>query len=131
MPAFGAHLSIAGGHPNACESAKALGLQALQIFTSSPSQWASKPITDPMATAFKDAVDAARLQYVVVHDSYLINLAAPDDAMFEKSIVAFSEEIQRTWALGVTDLVMHPGAHNGSGDKAGLKRVVAGLYETG
>ncbi len=77
MPPFGAHLSIAGGLHNAGASAAALGCGALQVFTTSPSQWAGTPLTDADVTAFKTAAKAAKLKHLTAHDSYLINLAAP------------------------------------------------------
>ena len=127
MPFLGAHLSIAGGVSNAVAAATKLGCTALQIFTKSPNSWAAKPIDLADAAQFKRAVKAAGLRYPTAHDSYLINLASPDDAAFQKSIDALVIELERAEQLGLSYLVSHPGAHNGSGEDAGLKRVAAGL----
>jgi deoxyribonuclease-4 len=57
----------------------------------------------------------------------LINLASPDDALWQRSIDALVVEVQRAEALGIPDLVIHPGAHLGAGEEAGLERVARGL----
>jgi deoxyribonuclease IV len=136
MPMFGAHLSVAGGLYKAVESAVALTMDTVQIFTHSPSQWVVKGIGSKWAgtalaeadvTAFRTAVTKAKFSVTVAHDSYLINLAAPGEELFEKSIAAFINEIERAEQLGLTYLVTHPGAHVGSGEDVGLQRVVAAL----
>ena len=146
MPVFGAHLSVAGGFPKAVAAAVAGGMATVQIFTHSPSQWAIKPRpgsdagghADPWVgkplkaddiAAFRAAVRAANLAFPTAHDSYLINLAAPDDTLYQKSIAAFADEVERAEGLGLTYLVTHPGAHTGSGAAAGIARVVAALDE--
>ena len=129
MPLFGAHLSVAGGLCNAVTAATELGCATLQIFTKNANQWAAKPLADSDVTAFRKAVRAAKLRHVTAHDSYLINLAAPDDALFRKSLDAFTEELSRAESLGLAYLVTHPGAHTGSGTEAGIARIVAGLDE--
>lgn len=129
MPLFGAHLSIAGGLYKSADAALALGCGTVQLFTKNASQWAAKPIADDEATAFKKAVRKAKLKFATAHDSYLINLAAPGDDLFAKSVAAFADEIARAEQLGLTYLVTHPGAHVGSGESAGLRRVIAGLDE--
>ncbi len=127
MPLFGAHFSVAGGLTNAVATAVRFGCDTLQLFTKNASQWAAKPISDADATAFRQAATAAKLRYVTAHDSYLINLAAPGDDLFRKSVDAFAIEWERAEQLGLSYLVMHPGAHVGSGDEAGLTRVIEGL----
>lgn len=123
MP-LGAHLSIAGGLHKAVERAEALGCEALQIFSKSSNQWAAKPLTQEDIRAFRKALQDSPIQEVLVHDSYLINLAHPGRAEWERSIHAFREEMDRVETLGIRYLVMHPGAHLGSGEAAGLRRVV-------
>ncbi len=136
MPKFGAHLSVAGGLYKAVDSAVKFTMETVQIFTHSPSQWVVKgngtkwagpPLPDADVTAFRQAVTNAKFDITVAHDSYLINLAAPGDELFEKSIAAFSNEIDRAEQLGLTYLVTHPGAHVGSGEEVGLQRVIVGL----
>ncbi|CAN5521719.1 deoxyribonuclease IV [soil metagenome] len=129
MPLFGAHLSIAGGLHNAVTAAVELQCETLQIFSKNASQWAAKPLTDGDIDTFRNAVKASKLKFVTAHDSYLINLAAPDDTLWQKSINAFTDEVERAEALGLSYLVMHPGAHTGSGDDAALAKVVTAFDE--
>ena len=95
MPFLGAHLSIAGGLHKAVEAAVALDCTTVQIFTKNSNQWTAKPLTDDEIGAFRKAVRAAKLKYATAHDSYLINLAAPADDLYRKSIDAFRHEVER------------------------------------
>jgi deoxyribonuclease-4 len=129
MPLFGAHCSIAGGLHRAAEIAAELGSGTVQLFTKNSNQWSARPIADDEAKAFKAAVRKARLKHPTAHDSYLINLAAPGKELFAKSVAAFVDELTRAEQLGLSYLVTHPGAHVGSGEDAGLRRVTEGLDE--
>lgn len=129
MPYFGAHMSIAGGFTTAVRQAVAHRCDAVQLFTKQPNQWAAKPIDPEAARDFRAAVAAAGIQVAVAHDSYLINLASPDETLRQKSIAAFVEELHRADLLGLHFLVMHPGAHLADTEDAGLARVAAALDE--
>lgn len=129
MPLFGAHLSISRGLHNAISAASALGCDTVQIFTKNASQWAAAPLTSEAVTQFRQSAGASRLKHLTAHDSYLINLASPDDGIYAKSVEAFVDEMERAEALGLEYLVTHPGAHTGSGEEAGLARVIAGYEE--
>jgi deoxyribonuclease-4 len=129
VPLFGAHLSIAGGLHNAVTSAIALECGTVQIFTKNASQWRSKPLADDEIRTFRKTLADSKLQFATAHDSYLINLATPDDSLYRKSIDAFADEVERAEALGLTYLVMHPGAHMGTSEEAGIARVAAALDE--
>ncbi len=129
MPLFGAHFSIAGGFFKAAEAAAELDCGTFQLFTKNASQWSGKPITDAEVKAFRAAVRKAKVSYPTAHDSYLINLAAPGDELFDKSVAAFVDELNRAEQLGLSYLVTHPGAHVGSGEEVGLKRVTRGLNQ--
>ena len=120
---LGAHVSIAGGVFNAPARGLEADCDAVQIFTKSSNQWKAKPLTDEGAEKFAAAQRETGVPVVCAHDSYLINLASPDDALYEKSRAAFAEEMQRCDFLGIENLVMHPGSHVGSGEEAGLKRI--------
>ncbi len=126
---FGAHLSMAGGHDRAVREAHALGMATVQVFTKSNNQWRAAPLTDAHVAAFRAALAETGVAEPVAHASYLINLASPDEALLEKSIAALVVEIERGEALGIGELVMHPGAHVGQGEEWGLARVAAGLDE--
>lgn len=127
MQLLGAHMSIAGGHALAIDRAMAFGMTACQIFTKNANQWAAKPIDPVAAEGFRARVADSDVAFVVAHDSYLINLASPDDALRERSTAAFGDELQRCGLLGVPWLVTHPGAHMGTGIDEGARRVAAAL----
>lgn len=127
MPLFGSHLSIAGGYYKAAEKAAGLGFDTVQIFTKNNNQWRAKPISDEEAALFRSSLDRCGLARAIAHDSYLINLASPDDALWHKSIDAMVVELERAHRLGLGHVVAHPGAHVGLGEAAGLERIVAAL----
>src|SRR5947209_17523688 len=108
MPLFGAHMSIAGGCHNALLEAEARGCDCVQLFTKQPSQWAAKPLDDEQVRLFRSTLRKTRLKYPTAHDSYLINLASPDEAHHRRSLDAFVVELERAEALGLRYLVMHP-----------------------
>ncbi|MFH1262226.1 MAG: deoxyribonuclease IV [Pseudomonadota bacterium] len=122
-PYLGAHMSIAGGFDKAVERGKTVEIEALQIFTKSSNQWAAKRMTAEEPDRFRTAKEEAGLKFVFAHDSYLINMASPDPALWEKSVRAFGEEMDRAEALGLDFLIFHPGAHMGEGIEKGAKRL--------
>jgi deoxyribonuclease-4 len=120
---IGAHRPAVGGVHNAVRSAKAVGCTAVQVFTSSPQMWRSKPVSDEMAASFRQAVNETGITEVVSHDSYLINLCAPDPAKREQSMGGLKSEIERCARYGIDRVVSHMGAHMGQGEAAGLAAV--------
>ncbi|MGO9601548.1 MAG: deoxyribonuclease IV [Isosphaeraceae bacterium] len=126
---FGAHMSIAGGYERALLAAHALGCQTVQLFTKNNNQWNAPPISAEQSALFRKTREQTGILDPVAHSSYLINLASPDDALWKKSIEAMVHEVQRCSQLGIADLVVHPGAHTGSGEEAGLLRVAKALDE--
>ena len=119
---IGAHVSISGSIDLAIGRGEELGCTAIQIFTKNANQWRGKPITTASAEAFKAAWETSSIGPIIAHDTYLINLAAPDDEKWAKSKAAFLDELERCALLGVTDLVMHPGSHLGTGEDVGIER---------
>lgn len=124
---FGAHMSISGGLHLALARGEAVGCRTLQIFSKNERQWTAKPLTEEAIERFKFEQARTGISPVIVHDSYLINLASSKDDLWEKSIAAFAQELERCNQLGIPYLVTHPGAHTGAGAAAGLQRVVAAL----
>jgi deoxyribonuclease-4 len=129
MRLFGAHMSIAGGHALAIERATSFGMTACQIFTKNANQWAAKPIAVEGAAQFQERLAGSDVAFVVAHDSYLINLASPDEALWARSLAAFRDELERCNQLGVAWLVTHPGAHMGTGVEEGTARVALALNQ--
>ena len=124
---FGSHLSIAGGLHNAATAAEALGMDTLQIFTKNQQQWKCKPLDASVIADWRSHCTRLNFEHTVSHDSYLINLASPDDRLWNMSIDLFVEELARCVLLGIPYLVTHPGAHMECGEDAGLKRVAQAL----
>ncbi len=124
---FGSHLSIAGGLCNALTKAQQLSFDTVQIFTKNQQQWQYPPLTAEQADPWKAQCTKLKFKHTVSHDSYLINLASPDDMLWRKSIDLFAEELRRCSLLAIPYLVTHPGAHLGSGDEVGLARVAKAL----
>lgn len=122
---LGAHMSIAGGMPGAVTRAASVEATALQVFVKSANQWAARPFAPGEAESFRrQAAEAGLADHTIAHSSYLPNVASPDDVLRERSIAAVAEELERCEALGIDRLVLHPGAHMGAGEEAGLERVV-------
>ncbi len=107
---FGAHMLTTGGLHNALLNGRAVGCDFVQIFTKSPQQWKSKPLADADVDRFLATVRETAIPCVASHDSYLINPAATDPEILEKSRVALVEEVQRATRLGIPHVVMHQGA---------------------
>lgn len=116
-----------GGLHTALSAGKAIGCDAVQIFTASPRQWSAKALTDDAIRAFRDARSETGVGPVCAHDSYLINLATPDADKCEQSRRAFLDELERAEALGLDFVVTHMGAHTGVGLDAGIEALCASL----
>jgi deoxyribonuclease IV len=124
---FGAHMSVSGGLHTAFARGEAVGCRTMQIFSKNERQWNAKPLDDEAIQKFKAEQERTGIGPLIVHDSYLINLASPKDDLWEKSIAAFAHELERCQQLGIPYLVTHPGAHTGSGCDAGLQREAEAL----
>jgi deoxyribonuclease-4 len=106
---LGAHVSIAGGTWEAAARAREISATAAQIFTKQANRWVERDVTNDEAERFRDAMRATTVRWMCSHDSYLINLASPDDALRAKSLDSFRTELRRCHALGLDALVSHPG----------------------
>lgn len=124
---LGAHMRIAGGFGTAVKEAIAAGCDCLQVFTKSPQQWRGRTITPEEGAEFQRQCREADLHPVIAHDSYLINLAAGDEALRAKSVAAFIEEIRNCALLGIGGLVTHMGSAGGDTMDAALDRLCASL----
>ncbi|HEU5183463.1 MAG TPA: deoxyribonuclease IV [Gemmatimonadaceae bacterium] len=106
---LGAHVSTAGGTPNAPGRAKAIGATAMQMFSKQASRWAERVCEEEECRAFVTALSDTSVRATAAHDSYLINLASPDPVLRARSLASFEAELRRCEALGVGYLVSHPG----------------------
>jgi deoxyribonuclease-4 len=118
---LGAHVSTQGGVATAPGRGVAIGASAIQLFTKTPSQWREPLIDGVTADLFRKAFSDSGLGVVIAHDSYLINLASPDPALNQRSVLSFTAELQRCTALGIPYLVSHPGNYMDD-PRAGLAR---------
>jgi deoxyribonuclease IV len=129
MPLFGAHMSIAGGYHRALLAAQSYDCEAVQLFTKNSNQWRAREIADAEIALFGETLRQTGVRQLLAHDSYLINLASPDQFLYRRSLEAFIVELERAERLGLRYLVTHPGAHIGAGEEAGIERVAAALDE--
>ena len=121
---LGAHMSIRGGVSTAIERARSIDCTAMQIFVKNNMQWFAPPLSRAEIRAFLDHVRRGELLSVFGHANYLINLAATNLQFHANSIRALAEELVRANQLELPFLVLHPGAHLGAGEQAGLEKIV-------
>ncbi len=124
---IGAHMSIAGGVFNAILHAEAAGCRTVQLFNKSNNQWRAKKLTTEEIDRFHEEAERAGIAPRVSHTSYLINCGSPKDDLYHKSVESLREEYERCSVLGIDSLVMHPGAHTGSGVEAASLRIAEAL----
>jgi deoxyribonuclease-4 len=129
MAILGAHQSIAGGYYQAVERAYSHGCDCVQLFTKNASQWAAKNITPDEARKFCEALARRNIVHPIAHDSYLINLASPDQRLWRKSVDALTVELHRADILGIPYVVTHPGAYTSASETTGLQNVARALNE--
>jgi deoxyribonuclease-4 len=122
-------MSIAGGVDKSLLEGKKVDCDVIQIFTKSSRQWAAQPYTKDEIGAFLQNQKESGIVTVVAHDSYLLNLASPDEALRKKSVRAFIDEMERCESLSIPYLIAHPGAHVGSGEEEGIKAIARSLDE--
>jgi deoxyribonuclease IV len=126
---IGAHLSSAGGLDKAVDRAEAVGAESLQVFTQSPRTWRPTNHDPASFDRFRERRAEVGLAGVFCHALYLCNFAAPDDAVYEKSVAALTNTMQVACAIGADGVVVHVGSHLGSGFEAGLERVVPAMEQ--
>jgi len=125
----GCHISIAGKIFKSVDRAKTLGCTAMQIFSHNPRGWKLSPLSDDDVRIFRERLDESGIYPLVVHTSYLINLASPDDDLYRKSIDFFKVELERAYTLGASFLVTHLGSFKDRDLEFGIKRVTEALNQ--
>ena len=124
---LGAHTSIGGGVHRAIERSCSINCTAMQIFVKNNMQWFAKPLDRAEIKAFVEHAQRCQLESVFAHANYLINLAATNPQFHANSLRALAEELTRADQLELPFLVMHPGAHLGAGEQAGLDKIVGSI----
>jgi deoxyribonuclease-4 len=111
----------------AFDRAESVGCDAVQIFVKPNRSWSVPVLTEEDIALFRSRAEATGIRPVVGHTSYLLNLSSPQDDLWHRSVDTLIIELERCEALGVPWLVLHPGAHVGTGEKAGLLRMARAL----
>lgn len=124
---IGIHTSTAGGIHNAAERAYRIGCNTLQIFSSSPRQWAPYELSYPLCEQMLQLRAKYNLRPLVIHTNYLVNLASTNQLFLRKSIEAFRGEVERALAVCADYLVLHPGSFRGADREAGLMQTAAAI----
>ncbi|NPV49578.1 MAG: deoxyribonuclease IV [Candidatus Methanofastidiosum sp.] len=127
MLRIGFHVSVAQGFLKVFDNAKALGANCCQIFTHSPRSWKFNVVSEDLGKIFKDMYQKNDIRPIVVHDSYLPNLASEDGTMLDKSIDSIKKEFISCNRLGLEFLNIHPGAHKEQGKEKGLIQICKSL----
>ena len=130
---IGCHVSASGSVDKAIDNAVERDCSAFQIFTRSPRSWHAKDLTKEVIDAFKSKLKDSKIDRFAIcaHMPYLPNLATPKDDAFEKSVNTLISEVERCAQLGIPYLVTHLGSHLGTGEEAGIKKLVEGLTKAG
>jgi len=120
-------MSTAWGVSKALERGKSIGCDSIQIFTRNNNRWVSKPIAAEEVERFHQKVEETGIWPVFSHAAYLINLASSKEELWEKSMAAFIDELERAEQLGLMGVVLHPGSHTGEGEETGIARIATAL----
>jgi deoxyribonuclease-4 len=126
---IGAHVSSSGGIDKAIDRAVEIGADSVQVFTQSPRTWRPTNHDPASFDRFREKRAEAGIGGVVCHALYLCNLAAPDDAVYEKSVAAMRNTMEVGNGIGADGVVFHVGSHLGSGFETGLERVLPALEQ--
>jgi deoxyribonuclease-4 len=119
---IGAHVSPAGGLPNAVARGVERGCEAIQIFNQSPRMWRSTEYTDETVAAFREAIATSGIEAVLIHGSYLLNCASEDREIRAKSLASLVGSLRAGDAIGATAVVLHPGSAKGGTAPAAVRR---------
>jgi deoxyribonuclease-4 len=125
----GAHVSVSGGIHTAIDRIEAMGGEAVQVFTQSPRTWRPTNHDPANFERFKERRAEAGIGAVVCHALYLVNLAAPDDEVYAKSVASMRNTMEVACAIEAEGVVFHVGSHLGAGLEAGLERALPALRE--
>lgn len=129
---LGSHVSMSGSKMllGSSEEAASYGASTFMIYTGAPQNTRRKPIEDLNIEAGQQHMKDNGLSNIVVHAPYIINIANTlKPETFELGVTFLQKEIERTAALGIDQIVLHPGAHVGAGVDLGIAKIIEGLNE--
>jgi deoxyribonuclease-4 len=124
---LGAHLAMADGMVKAADRAAEIGATALQIFSDNPTAWRRRAAPSPEIPAFRERLAAAGIAPLVIHASYLVNLAGSDPTYHERSVAVLATELRSARRFGAAVVNVHVGSHGGAGIEAGIERLVTAV----
>jgi deoxyribonuclease-4 len=124
---LGAHVSVSGGIHTAIDRAEKMKADSVQVFTQSPRRWAPTNHDPENLERFKERRAEAGIDAAFCHAVYLINLASPDDALYDKSVAALENTVDVACAIEADGVVFHIGSHLGAGMDAGIDRVTEAM----
>jgi deoxyribonuclease-4 len=124
---LGAHLGIGDGMVKAADRAAEIGAAALQVFSDNPTAWHRRAEPSPEILAFRSSLEANDVAPLVIHASYLINLAGSDPTFHARSVELLAAELDAARRFGARIVNVHVGSHRGSGPEAGIERLASGI----
>lgn len=124
---FGYHISISGGLASALVEGADAGCETIQIFGGSPQRWGTPPVSDEEAHHFIQARSDSGIDPVVMHSIYLVNMAAPSDSIFKRSVASLASSLAKAERIGAAGLITHVGNHKGEGEEFGLDRIAGAV----
>jgi deoxyribonuclease-4 len=127
---FGYHVKVTEGPLSAIENGVAARCETIQMFPGSPQQWGTSKVTDEDADEFRASAKEAGIDPVVLHSIYLVNMAAPSDSIFNRSIASLASALEKADKLGAFAVVTHIGNHKGEGDEFGVNRIARAVNST-
>jgi deoxyribonuclease-4 len=124
---LGAHLPLGSGMVRAADRAAAIGATALQVFSDNPTSWRRREALPPELGPFRARLAQHGITALVIHAPYLVNLAASDLSVYERSVGLLATELRVAAAYGAGIVNVHIGSHRGDGPEAGIARLASGL----
>lgn len=124
---LGAHMSTTGGLEQALYRGASIGCTTVQLFSRNNRQWGTSPLDEKAIAAFEEARRATGINAIVVHASYLINIASQDEALRKRSLAALITEVERCELLSIPFLVLHPGSAVDQTKEAALQNISKSL----
>jgi len=120
---FGYHVGVSGPPVSAIVNGMDAGCETIQMFPGSPQQWGTTPVSDEDAEEFRAARKTAGIDPVVLHSIYLINMAAPSEPIWKRSIASLASSLEKADRLDAMAVITHIGNHKGEGEEFGLRRI--------